>query len=504
MELNLRKQPLFISEALIDTTMEQPVECDALLPDYCPDIVRILKCMVSPAIAGRRLKGQQLDIEGMTEITVFYISSGEGIHKAEYKVPFSRTIELKSEPAKAAVSVQARPGYVNCRAVNQRRLDIRGAITLCCFVMGSREEQVVCGGEGAGIQLREEVFSGSRLVGQESREIRLNETLELAYGKPPIQEIIRCHACQRLIECKAGDGKAVVKGELTVHMLYQHTGGCDQMDFTIPTAAVLELDGLDDSCSCAANQEVTLCSLEPVVDQEGDCRTVTLDACLLVTVRAECPYTATCCTDCYSTKCHSDYKAKTYNTMRLETTLKEPVTIREVMQLPENIETVLDLWCEPSAISYRGEQGGIIADGRIVVSMLCRMRDGEIYYFDKNMELTERLAAPVQNPVLDGRIAVTGSGYSFTAGDSIEVRCDLVLDCSIYSTQKCTCIEEVTLDEKKPGNNTVSPGLYLYMAGDNEAVWDIAKRYNTSVQRIAEENPAGEGRRGDVLIIPVL
>lgn len=504
MELKLNKQPLYISEMLADATVEQPVECDALLPDYCPDIVRILKCMVTPTIAARRLKGQRLEIEGMAAIVVFYTSTAEGIHKAEYKVPFSRAIELRAEPTKAALSVQARTGYINCRAVNSRRLDIRGAVTLAVFVMGSREEQVICGGEGAGLQLREESFAGSRLLGQESREVRVSETLELTYGKPAIRDIVRCSATPKLGECRAGDGKAMVKGELAVHLLYQHSGGCDQMDFAIPTVAMVEIAGLDEHCNCAVTQELLYCNMEPVADREGECRSVALEAAVLVTVRAESPYKAVTCGDCYSTKCQCNFRTKTYSTMNLETVLHEPITLRETMPLPDNIESVLELWCDVGSLSFRGEQGGLTAEGRIVVSMLGRMRDGEIYYFDKNLELTERLNPPAPTPTVDGRLTVTGCGYSFTANDTIEVRCDLMLDGSVYSNQRCTGIEEITMDDKKPRTDTAPTGLYLYMATENEPIWDIAKRYNTSVQRILEENPQTEGRQGDVLIIPVL
>ena len=46
MELKLQKQPVAVCELLLDTVAEYPIECDLLLPDYCPDIVRVLCCRV--------------------------------------------------------------------------------------------------------------------------------------------------------------------------------------------------------------------------------------------------------------------------------------------------------------------------------------------------------------------------------------------------------------------------------------------------------------------------
>ena len=49
MELNLKKEAVASCELLLDSAAEQTIECDVLLPDYCPDIVRVLCCSVDAA-----------------------------------------------------------------------------------------------------------------------------------------------------------------------------------------------------------------------------------------------------------------------------------------------------------------------------------------------------------------------------------------------------------------------------------------------------------------------
>ena len=176
---------------MVDQTVEQPIECDALLPDYCPDIGRILKCAVAPTLTGRRASPGKLELEGMAVITVYYVSTGEGVARGEYKVPFSRIVEMKADHPAPVLSLLARVDYVNCRAVNQRRLDIRGALVLSVKATGSREEQVTAEGEGMGLQLKREQADATRLLGQCVRDTHLTEKVELTHGKPPIQAVIR-------------------------------------------------------------------------------------------------------------------------------------------------------------------------------------------------------------------------------------------------------------------------------------------------------------------------
>ena len=105
MELELRRQTVPSCETILEETAEQPVECDALLPDYCPDIRRILKCTLTPVPMGRTVTAGRLEIEGLANINVLYISAGGEPARGEYKVPFTRMMELHGEAGEPITTV---------------------------------------------------------------------------------------------------------------------------------------------------------------------------------------------------------------------------------------------------------------------------------------------------------------------------------------------------------------------------------------------------------------
>ena len=62
------------------------------------------------------------------------------------------------------------------------------------------------------------------------------------------------------------------------------------------------------------------------------------------------------------------------------------------------------------------------------------------------------------------------------------------------------------MDEKRPPERVVKKGLYLYLPQEGELLWEIARRYNTSADRIREENGL-EGARAQgrvMLLVPVV
>ena len=51
MDMKIINEILDIRETIFEGSPEQGFECDILLPDYCPDVRRILKCHVSPKVS---------------------------------------------------------------------------------------------------------------------------------------------------------------------------------------------------------------------------------------------------------------------------------------------------------------------------------------------------------------------------------------------------------------------------------------------------------------------
>lgn len=52
------------------------------------------------------------------------------------------------------MNVRAYTQYANCRAVSPRRLDIHAVVSVAFCISGVKQEEIITGAEGAGIQLR--------------------------------------------------------------------------------------------------------------------------------------------------------------------------------------------------------------------------------------------------------------------------------------------------------------------------------------------------------------
>ena len=72
MDFRVTEQDIAVTGPIFSETVEQAIDTDFTLPDYCPDISRILKCRVTPRINSSSATGGMITIEGTAYICLIY------------------------------------------------------------------------------------------------------------------------------------------------------------------------------------------------------------------------------------------------------------------------------------------------------------------------------------------------------------------------------------------------------------------------------------------------
>ena len=491
METNIEKSSLRCGELILDTSLQQAIDCDALLPDYCPDMLRVLKCCVNPIISNTQVRGTSLDIEGLAEISVYYIGSVDGVYKADYKVPFTRNIELRKTCEECSVNTSSSVVYVNCRAVNQRRLDIRGAIEICVQCIAFNDEGIVTDASADALHLLKEKLSIYKPIPDIAVQIRTNENIEELYGKPPIKDILRSEAISKIIDSTAENGKIIIKGEISLYIFYRsEDGSYDRMEFSLPLNSIINSEYITADTKYTLFDKTLMCKCEP----NGN----TIEADIVTEIKCcmRSAFETDICKDCFSTKYKCDFEKNPIKTIVYEDTISKSILCRESIDAPEDIKNILDIRCEPAKINI--DNGNLNLKFNICV--LTVTNEDEIFYFEKTLEASEPLLAPSENVILTPAYKILSCDYNIISDRSIELRIEIEFKSTIYKENTIETISEIKLDTTSEPENPIKKGLYIYYPDKKENVWDIAKKYNTSPETIREEN---DEENPKIIIIPV-
>ena len=258
MELKVFRDVLPAAGADCTAKAELPLETELLISDYLPPVQRIVKCFAKPVVLQKQLAPGRLTLEGYLRCTVYYQGEeGAGLCQTEQKLPFTKALELPSFAATAwTACVEGQTEYLNCRAVNPRRIEVRGAYGLVVSVHAQLSTEVITALSEGGIEQKPVTLAGVRRAATLEKLVTIEGAL--TFPKPPAA-ILDITGTAEVRELKRMQGKAVAKGVLHVLCGWRAEGDAALRSQTadLPFNQILDADGLSEDCRC-------LCVLEPV------------------------------------------------------------------------------------------------------------------------------------------------------------------------------------------------------------------------------------------------
>ena len=511
MDLSVNKEMVTINETIFDSVVELPVESDFMLPDYCPDIVRVLKCSLLPVVTSNQSTGEKLIVDGIAVFKIIYISEDECTRNYEHKIPFSKTISIKNNLDSAVITASASANYVNCRAVSHRRLDARGAIGISVKAVAQHTENIISNANGKNVELRKKKVKSSPVAGHIFRQFTVREELELAGGRPRISHIINKKLCVQLTDCKVIANKVIIKADIKVGLLYTSdadNSGMHRCDFSLPTSQVIDIDGVDENCKSCVTLSVQGCEIELRPDMDDEGCAIDFEATIGADVKAYCHRDLVAVCDLYSTKYETSFDTKPIVLENLSGIVDETYTEKNIFEMPDgDISEIYDVWGDATLRNCAVSQKGMTASALLKICMLVMGSDGKIQYYERvaDSDFSSSSDECKGDVVSDCNIQIENCTFEITSTGEVEIECEINIQASVFTQTRENLIVDVKVRDDDVKGNKDQPALTIYYADVDESIWEIAKKYNTSVTEILEQNEISEETltSRQMLLIPV-
>ena len=496
MECKAAGEVVFAKEVLFEGNCEQAVDIELTLPDYCPDIGRLLKCRLTPMITSRQVNFDSLTVEGNARISVLYLDDREKkIRCCERDYPFKASVPYDDTAENVRLLAEAKVDYVNCRALSQRKLDIHGAFTVHMTAVCGRQSELVSDVEGGSLRLRRESRSISTLVCCTQTGFDLSEAIELGEGKAPISSVIRSCAVLCIDEMTSVPGKLLVKGSAEFGMVYctEQDADPEKLAYSIPFNQFFDVPGIDEHCQCDLCLNCDALDVSLRTDSDGEYRRVDVDIRVTADITAYRDADVTWISDVYSVDYEVICAEKQMKLEKLCGTGMDRAVFRQSVDTGDvKIAGVCDVWAWvlDSRSNYR--DGRIAVNGNMAVCMLLRDAAKGVVYVEKNVRFD--CALPINRQPCGSavrpecRVGVRNCGYTVTGDSRLELQVEFCLSGALYEDIPVKLIDAVELDESRPKPPENRPAAVLYFAEPGEELWNIAREYNSSVESIRQDN----------------
>ena len=491
MELELKKHGFDTYEAAAELTLSQEETAETIVPDYCPDIARIIATEGSVCIHSRDLREGRGCVSGTVRVTVLYVPDGEGgIRTLGFSMPFTAESEGRALAECAHFTVFTETETLETRILNPRKV-----FTHCKLVLrmtGYRRMQLaVCSDVEAAPELcvekRQEHQKAILLTHIAEKDFTFSEELRLPSNRSGAAEILHSHITGTVTEGKIVGSKLILKGVFSVSILYrtqENSYGfhCGEMPFS----QIMEIDGVSEGAAAQVQLQLTGSDVQiDGGDPEGRDFSVTLYVHATALLRQE--QDLTLLHDLYSTNYDLTYDAEPMAFTAFYDTFSRRQAVREVLEIGVEAESVLAARaaCGPVAVSAEGS--GTMLRTFVTVRALYLDEGGAPLLAERTVEvscpvdLSQECRAVV-------RAACTGEIQSSLTERGIEVRFSVEFQVEESSQSKKLCIRTVRIDTETARDSAGAPSLVLRYRGEGNSFWELAKRYNTTIGAILRAN----------------
>lgn len=491
MNLDTVKNKITTVKKVYDKKNEYPVDCEFTLPDYCPDIERILKCNITPLVSNLSVLSDSASVELTAEICVLYATKEDKLFGYEMPINLSKSINIGNIEKEAIKDFSTALEYVNCRAVNNRKIDIHGSVSVLLKLFTDEDKGFLSNINDDTIVLKKQNEKVLKFVGTTQKQVSIADDIIITGASGSVSNIINHNACITVDECKTLPGKMIVKLTVYYKILYLSTDyRYECIKHSVPVTQVVDLSGVDENSVCNVKANICSVSLKPITNSEGEMRTINSSAKIGLNISAFNQTDVNIITDGYSVKYESELEKDNINCISFKDLVNEKITVSECVELSSQISEVIDINCTPLHYNCKLKNGSTYINGDIAIMITLIDDNNCCRFYEKVVSYSEKISSHESDDICKFNLTLTplDCSYNISSNNAVDFKCEMHISGIITKSVSINAVTSMMLDEEKEKSYDDMPSLVVYYATSGEDIWDIALKYNTSADKIKETN----------------
>ena len=495
MDFNVNKEQLSCCETVPQGNAEYSVDCDITLPEYLPDIVRILRCSCVPGVQSHQINGDRISADCSCVVRVLYICEQGKVRCFEQNLNFSKQLELKTTDI-TDVFVGARTDYVNYRVSGQRRFEVHGAITVYARANVKKQCDFITSAQGCGITARCEKAEICNLTSAIEKIFTVSETIDPTTTEQ-IGGIISASATPIIDEVKVISNKLFLKAELVVHTCFTVGENCEiqTLDNIIGVNQIIEAPQIDEKSDVDALLSILCLDVKNRFDSATNKNLLDISVVLNFSACGYVTQSITVIKDAYSTKYEADLKKVDVSLVTLEEKIEDRFLCRGSCDLSTTgFNKIHSFVCNDIIADFSSIDNGILINGEVTADIIFEDTKGEIVFAQRKLpfEYERSLKTDKSRLFCQPNCVVSASNFVINEAGKLDVRFEVNINGFVFSQEERFITTDIVVDETKV-KTVKSASLTVYFAEKDESLWSIAEKYNTTTEAIIRENGLTDG-----------
>lgn len=509
MDINTKNLSVAVNNTVYDKNLELPIDADFTLPDYCPEINKVLKCKAVTKVYNKAVNGQIITVDGNIFISILYSDANCDVFNYEYNIPFNKSVDSCVDLTNGVIFCKTNTEYLNCRVVTKRKIEIHGASCLNIKVCTKKMSNIICEANGANIKTNSDTTCATVDIGYVEKNLIIEEELNIV-NQPAVRNVIRYDANAVITDSKIIGNKAVIKGEFFLFMLYCHDNESAPQSFeqVIPFNQIIDIDALTENCELNVTCDIVNFEIKPRTQPDGYFAEFILCSKLCIKVRAFCNNEFDVIFDAYSTKYDTELNFEDVCIDKMIKNINDNFICTKKLEFSDGaIENIIDIWSENSRFTPTYDGNCYLINGTAIICILAKDSSGNCVYHERPIDYEYKIEVDglYDEIKCEPNISTAIFGYSLDGDNGLEVKVQINISAVMFNCKKIKALTDISVSESEKSNQQKEISLYVYYAQKGELLWNIARKYNSSKEDIIKINDLcdDELTTNKVLVIPV-
>jgi len=487
MAINIEKQMMSLNRIVARNTQVTWLEQDILVPDTKPDVMKIIQVEAVPFISGVETVDSGIRVTGEITYYIIYRSMEQDKTKGiGMTYPFSQTINAPDAKKGMNARVTAEVRNIIYSLPNERKVSIKTELVFKYAIREAGNIELIQGmqdSEDIETKTSQDVFYNVISVKQEILDAK--EDIIIPESVPQIGEILRVSSNITNTDYKVSYNKILVKGDITVEILYLEAGEAENIftyTTTVPFTGMIEFDNISENYRF--DIKYTLRNLEITM---GDNNMLTISGEVIADAVMFEETQVNYVNDFYSTKNNLNYDKSEVAVIKNKETVTKQINIKDNIGITDDKNKILTYNIGTGHLNTKISGSNLYIDGPLKVNVTFENKETGIVdakTYDMLVDTTVSLSKEVNEDNVDVTITVENKMVTVQNGN-VEANVTLNIVAEVENIDKITIIGNIEQENLNPED---FDSMYMYIVKKGDNLWSIAKKYKTTVDKIANVN----------------
>ncbi|MGL5693262.1 MAG: DUF3794 and LysM peptidoglycan-binding domain-containing protein [Peptostreptococcaceae bacterium] len=470
------------------------IESEAVVPDKKSDVYDIVKTEGYIALKKIEVADGKIVCRGSFNYNVIYITDDKNtVSNVDGRIDINEVIDKDIVTQDMEYMLYPEVEHVDCTIMNERKIRIGALINVKGSVFEKQRLDIVKDvSQVDGIQKHRKEVSYQDIVGIEKSESVIRDTITI--NTEEIQSIISMNPYVRIKESRVSDNKVIIGGALNISPLAcTYDGDLVELDrVDIDFTQFIEVPGV-----CDGMIEESLLSIGDfnyIFKQNGESSTglLEVDCTVCSKVKVTDEVVREVLQDAYSPQKILKFDNRLIELNKVLVSESESFVVRETLKNENEDIQIKDIVSVCPSISIENsyvEDDKSIIQGIIKVEILYVPVEGLRIVYKMSEEI------PFEHDMEIDNLSDTSTVFNTVCIDKVEADLNRdQIDISIKTKRFIEAIDKKSESFIVKGEDhgdydlTKAPSIIVYICKQGDNLWNIAKKYNTTEEEIAEIN----------------